>query len=69
MLHEFKGEENIKASSLNYTQDQSGSWGEFILGVDAKLSDHSTGYANVEKLFGKDVNSNWQYNAGCRFIF
>lgn len=69
MLHEFKGEETIKASSLNYSEDLSGTWGEFILGIDAKLSDRSTGYINVEKLFGGDVSSNWQFNAGCRLAF
>ncbi|WP_169717608.1 hypothetical protein SPSIL_001180 [Sporomusa silvacetica DSM 10669] len=69
VLHEFKGEQNIKADNLNYNQDLSGTWYEFILGASAKLSDHSNGYINVEKLFGGDVSSNWQVNAGCRWSF
>ncbi|MGL5270631.1 MAG: autotransporter outer membrane beta-barrel domain-containing protein [Selenomonadaceae bacterium] len=68
-LHEFKGEEQIRANSFKYNETMDGTWGEFILGVDAKLSGHSSGYMNVEKLFGGDVGSNWQYNMGCRFTF
>ncbi|TWH46758.1 outer membrane autotransporter protein [Sporomusa sp. KB1] len=69
VLHEFKGEQNIKADNLNYNQYLSGTWYEFILGATAKLSDHSNGYINVEKLFGGDISSNWQLNAGCRWSF
>ena len=69
MLHEFQGDEKIQAGTLNNEQDMSGTWYEFILGTTEKLSDHSNGYVNVEKLFGKDVSSNWQLNAGCRFSF
>ena len=68
-LHEFKGMETIKADTLNYSQNMSGTWYEFILGTTAKLSDHSNGYVNVEKLFGNDIHSNWQVNAGCRWSF
>lgn len=69
MLHEFKGDENIKADTLRYHQDQSGTWYEFILGANAKLSNHSNAYINMEKLFGEYVSSNWQLNAGCRWSF
>lgn len=68
-LHEFKGEAQIRANSFKYKETMDGTWGEFILGVDAKLSGHSSGYMNVEKLFGGDFGSNWQYNMGCRFTF
>ncbi|CQR73754.1 autotransporter outer membrane beta-barrel domain-containing protein [Sporomusa ovata] len=50
-------------------QNLSGTWYEFILGATTKLSDHSTGYINAEKLFGGEVSSNWQVNAGCRWSF
>ncbi|WP_245867350.1 autotransporter outer membrane beta-barrel domain-containing protein [Sporomusa silvacetica] len=69
VLHEFNGKENIQADTLAYSQDMGGTWYEFILGMTAKLSDHSNGYFNVEKLFGGDVRSNWQVNAGCRWSF
>jgi len=69
VLHEFKDEENIKADTLHYSQDMSGTWYEYILGMNVKLSDHSNGYFNVEKLFGGYVHSNWQLNAGCRWSF
>ncbi len=68
-LHEFKGEAQIRANSFKYNETMDGTWGEFILGIDGKLSGHSSGYMNVEKLFGGDVGSNWQYNMGCRFTF
>ncbi|MBP2637052.1 MAG: prn 4 [Firmicutes bacterium] len=69
VLHEFNGEENVKADTLNYSQDMGGTWYEFILGASGKLSKHSTGYVNVEKLFGGDVSSDWQFNVGCRWSF
>ena len=69
VLHEFNGKENITANSLNYSQDMSGTWYELIVGINAKMSNHSTGYLNIEKLFGDDVHSNWQINGGCRWSF
>ncbi|MBP2637092.1 MAG: prn 1 [Firmicutes bacterium] len=69
VLHEFNGDENIKADTLTYSQDMGGTWCEFILGASGKLSKHSTGYVNLEKLFGGDVSSGWQFNAGCRWSF
>jgi len=69
VLHEFNGDENIKADTLTYSQDMGGTWYEFILGASDKLSNHSTGYVNVEKLFGGYVGSDWQFNAGCRWNF
>jgi outer membrane autotransporter protein len=69
LLHEFNDDQTIQADTLIYNRDMGGSWYEFILGSTAKLSDHSDGYFNVEKLFGGHVGSNWQVNAGCRFNF
>ncbi|MCE5286825.1 MAG: autotransporter outer membrane beta-barrel domain-containing protein, partial [Pelosinus sp.] len=69
VLQEFKGRENIKADTVDYSQDMSGRWYEFILGLNTKMGQHSSGYLNVEKLFGGDMHSNWQLNAGCRWSF
>lgn len=68
-LHEFKAQENLQVGTLRYSEDMSGTWGELLLGYSTKMSDHSSSFVNVEKLFGKDVSSNWQINAGCRFGF
>lgn len=68
-LHEFKDQENLQAGTLHYSEDMSGTWGELLLGYSTKMSDHSNSLVNVEKLFGKDVSSNWQINVGLRFGF
>lgn len=69
VLHEFAGEQSVKADMLTYKEDHGGSWYEFIVGLSGKTGEKSQGYMNLEKLFGGKVSSNWQVNAGCRWNF
>lgn len=69
VLHEFSGDANIQADRLNYNQNMGDTWYEIILGASSKLGKNSTGYLNIEKLFGGHTSSNWQVNALCSWNF
>ncbi|MBO5245606.1 MAG: autotransporter outer membrane beta-barrel domain-containing protein, partial [Selenomonadales bacterium] len=38
-------------------------------GANVKLSDATYVYADVEKTFGGEIDTNWQWNLGVRYSF
>ena len=68
-VHEFDGKVSLRGDGMGYEQDYGGTWGEFVLGVTAPIDKSWDGYASVERLFGGDVGSTWQLNAGVRLRF
>ena len=68
-VHEFDGKVSLRGDGLDYKQDYSGTWGEFVLGVTAPIDKRWDGYASAERLFGGDMGSTWQLNAGVRLRF
>lgn len=68
-VHEFDGKVSLHGDGLGYEQDYGGTWGEFVLGVTAPIDKRWDGYASAERLFGGDVGSTWQLNAGVRLRF
>lgn len=72
-LYDFDGETEVTMSHSGisdvYEQDLGGGWFEVGLGANINLSDATHLYFDVEKTFGGDVETPWQWNAGMRWTF
>lgn len=72
-LYDFDGDTNVKMTdginSAVYDQDLGGGWFEVGIGTNINLSENSHLYFDVEKTYGGDIETPWQWNAGVRFDF
>lgn len=72
-LYDFDGETSVTfADAHNRTtieQDLGGGWFEVGVGTNINLSDTSHLYFDVEKTYGGETATPWQWNAGVRFSF
>lgn len=72
-LYDFDGETEVTMSHSGisdvYEQDLGGGWFEVGLGTNINLSDATHLYFDVEKTYGGDVETPWQWNAGMRWTF
>lgn len=72
-LYDFDGDTNVKMTdgknSAVYDQDLGGGWFEVGIGTNINLSETSHLYFDVEKTYGGDIETPWQWNAGIRFDF
>lgn len=72
-LYDFDGDTNVKMTdgknSAVYDQDLGGGWFEVGIGTNINLSKTSHLYFDVEKTYGGDIETPWQWNAGVRFDF
>lgn len=72
-LYDFDGETSVTfADAHNSTtieQDLGGGWFEVGVGTNINLSDTSHLYFDVEKTYGGETATPWQWNAGVRFSF
>lgn len=72
-LYDFDGDTNVKMTdgknSAVYEQDLGGGWFEVGIGTNINLSETSHLYFDVEKTYGGDIETPWQWNAGVRFDF
>lgn len=73
-LYDFDGETSVTYASKNgevrtLDQDLGGGWFEVGIGTNLDISDNSYLYLDVERTFGGDVETPWQWNAGMRFTF
>lgn len=72
-LHEFSGDWDMAlwGTDASYYQhcDGGDTWYTFGLGGKASLTDNAVFYGDVEKSFGGDVTTKWQFNAGLRFLW
>lgn len=72
-LYDFDGDTNVKMTdgknSAVYEQDLGGGWFEVGIGTNINLSENSHLYFDVEKTYGGDIETPWQWNAGVRFDF
>ena len=73
VLHEFSGDWDmaIWGTDASYYQhcDGGDTWYTFGLGGKVSLTDNTVFYGDVEKSFGGDVTTKWQFNAGLRFLW
>ena len=69
-LYDFDGETEVTMSHSGisdvYEQDLGGGWFEVGLGANINLSDATHLYFDVEKTYGGDVATPWQWSAGMR---
>ena len=72
-LYDFDGETSMTFSdafnSRTIEQDLGGGWFEVGVGTNYNLSDVTYLYLDVEKTYGGDVATPWQWNAGVRYSF
>lgn len=72
-LHEFSGDwdMDILGTDASYYQhcDGGDTWYTFGLGGKVSLTDNTVFYGDIEKSFGGDVTTKWQFNAGLRFLW
>ncbi|MGM9570457.1 MAG: autotransporter outer membrane beta-barrel domain-containing protein, partial [Phascolarctobacterium sp.] len=72
-LYDFDGEANVTYSKSGVTrsfeQDLGGGWWEVGIGSNINLSNATHLYFDVEKTYGGDVATPWQWNVGVRYSF
>lgn len=71
-LYDFDGETKATMSGAGtapFEQDLGGGWWEVGVGTNLNLSDATHLYFDVEKTYGGNVATPWQWNAGVRWSF
>lgn len=72
-LYDFEGETDISFTKGNVTrgfeQDLGGGWFEVGVGTNINLSDATHLYMDIEKTYGGDIATPWQWNVGVRYSF
>ena len=74
LLHDFGGNGGGAAyyndrSTVVESADMSGTWWEIGLGANLGIAKNSNLYFDALKIFGGDLRTDWQFNAGLRFTF
>jgi len=73
-LYDFDGETettfgNNAGLTRTIEEDLGGGWWEVGVGANINLSKATYIYADIEKTFGGEVDTNWQWNLGVRYSF
>lgn len=73
-LYDFDGDTgvtftNAQGQERAFDQDLGGGWCEIGLGTNINLSDTTHLYFDIEKTFGGEIATTWQWNAGMRWSF
>ena len=69
-LYDFDGEAETVLNGKEYLkEDLGGGWWEVGVGANINLSKATYIYADIEKTFGGEVDTNWQWNLGVRYSF
>ena len=69
-LYDFDGETQTQfEGGQPISEDFGGGWWEVGVGANINLSKATYIYADVEKTFGGEVDTNWQWNLGVRYSF
>ena len=69
-LYDFDGETQTQfEGGKAISEDFGGGWWEVGVGANINLSKATYIYADVEKTFGGEVDTNWQWNLGVRYSF
>ena len=77
LLHDFMGEAESTASKMNdgllvterLKDELGGTWVEYGLGANLKLSDTAYAYVDLERTSGSEVTESWRWTAGLRKAF
>lgn len=69
-LYDFDGETSVNLAGMEtLKQDLGGGWWEVGIGANINLSDVTYLYADIEKTFGGEVDTTFQWNLGVRYSF
>lgn len=75
-MHEWSGDQKITAydvttsrSGFDASIDNKGSWYDVGFGAQAKFSEASYGFLDMEYRFGHSLDKSWVVNAGVRYAF
>ena len=69
-LYDFDGETKaVLDGDAVLENDLGGGWWEVGVGANINLSKATYIYADIEKTFGGEVDTNWQWNLGVRYSF
>ncbi len=69
-LYDFDGETKaVLDGDAVLKNDLGGGWWEVGVGANINLSKATYIYADIEKTFGGEVDTNWQWNLGVRYSF
>ena len=72
-LYDFDGETTSLVTKIGIgtptPEDFGGGWWEVGVGANINLSKATYIYADIEKTFGGEVDTNWQWNLGVRYSF
>ncbi|MBQ9763841.1 MAG: autotransporter outer membrane beta-barrel domain-containing protein [Phascolarctobacterium sp.] len=72
-LYDFDGETDTTFGKNGVTrtieEDLGGGWWEVGVGANVSLSKATYIYADIEKTFGGEIDTNWQWNLGVRYSF
>ena len=69
-LYDFDGETETQfVGGDPIKEDFGGGWWEVGVGANINLSKATYIYADIEKTFGGEVDTNWQWNLGVRYSF
>ena len=72
VVHDFEGEVESTAtnvSSRTIKDDLGGTWVEYGVGGNFRLSDSDNVYVDLERTSGGEVQQNWRWNIGFRHAF
>lgn len=73
VLHDFKGESEAIASlgekSVRMSDDIGGTWGEFGVGANFRLTPATYTYVDLERTTGSEVSEKWRWSVGVRHVF
>lgn len=73
VLHDFMGESDavarLGAKRVRLSDDIGGTWGEFGIGANFRLSPATGAYVDLERTTGGEVTEKWRWNVGVRHAF
>jgi outer membrane autotransporter protein len=71
--YEFKGDFGYTASnaytSRSFDEDLDGSWVEYAIGANFSISDQAYTYLDLERSSCGDIDENWRWNVGFRYVW
>lgn len=72
-LYDFLGDYDYTAKtssvSRSYTEELGGGWVEYAVGGNFRFTDRSYGYVDVERTSGGEVDEDWRWNVGFRYVW
>lgn len=74
-LHDFLGDvegsfrDTANTQAIRVSEEMDGTWVEFSLGGDYRVSDNAFVYADLQRSAGGDIGLDWRANIGAKFVW